>query len=238
MRQGFIYNDGCTENCIKLRIDGRDNAIAELYGDKLIIPLDFEMLDSATPYYQLGLGNQLCYEIKFNDYDQVILSTGPKQDLNYKISDIALDYEICTHPDLTRCVSTEYQNMVLLHDRQIPVNKSDTTWNWSFVLLEAEQSFLLDTSKFYKPKIQKVSVIVEGKPNQLYSQGMQSFEQCNEICKYFAKGKQKDNDANEPQKHLQVCFDLWLDFRMINENALHGAGRRIENASEEATLQI
>ena len=32
-------------------------------------------------------------------------------------------------------------------------------------------------SKFYNPKIQKVSVIVEGKPNQLYAQGMRLFEQ-------------------------------------------------------------
>ena len=51
--------------------------------------------------------------------------------------------------------------------------------------------------------MQKVSIIIEGKPNQLYTQGMQSFEH-NEICKYFANGKQKDNYANEVQKHLQL----------------------------------
>ena len=45
----------------------------------------------------------------------------------------------------------------------------------------------------------KVSVIVEGKPNQLYAQGMRSFEQYDEICKYFTEGKQRDNDANEIQ---------------------------------------
>ena len=58
---------------------------------------------------------------------------------------------------------------------------------------------------------------------------MQSFEQYNEICKYFTEGKQKDNDANEVQKHLKLhnlCvgkyltdkYALWLDFRMIDEN--------------------
>ena len=104
-------------------------------------------------------------------------------------------------------------------------------------------------SKFYNPKIQKVSVIVEGKPNQLYAQGMRSFEQYDEICKYFAEGKQRDNDPNEIQKHLQLYnlslgeylvnkFALWLDFRTIHENELHGTGRRIENASEGITLQI
>ena len=74
--------------------------------------------------------------------------------------------------------------MVLLYERIIrhstkPVNKLDTTWNWSFnesfkslksipILFEDEKPYKRDTSKFYNPKIQKVSVTVEGKPNQLY----------------------------------------------------------------------
>ena len=106
--------------------------------------------------------------------------------------------------------------MALLYDRilrhrQVKVNKSDTTWNWSFnrpckslkgilVLFKGEQPYARDTGKFYNPKIQKVSVIVEGKPNQLYAQGMRSFEQYDEICKYFAEGK----NPNEVQKHLQL----------------------------------
>ena len=80
---------------------------------------------------------------------------------------------------------------------------------------------------------------MEGKPNQLYAQGMRSFEQYDEICKYFAEGKQRDNNANEIQKHLQLYdlslreylvnkYTLWLDFRMIDENELHGKGRHIE----------
>ena len=43
---------------------------------------------------------------------------------------------------------------------------------------------------------------MEGKPNQLYAQRMRPFEQYDEICKYFAEGKQRDKDANEIQKHL------------------------------------
>ena len=94
-------------------------------------------------------------------------------------------------------------------------------------------------------KIQKVSVTIEGKPNQLYSQGMRSFYQYDEAPKYFAEGRL----ANEVQAQLQLYdvslgeylvnkYALWLDFRMIDENELHGTGRRIENASEGITLQI
>ena len=78
---------------------------------------------------------------------------------------------------------------------------------------------------------------------------MRSFEQYDEICKYFAEGKQRDNDANEVQKHLQLYdlslgeylvnkFALWLYLRTIDEKELHGTGRHIENASEDITLQI
>ena len=114
------------------------------------------------------------------------------------------------------------------------------------VLFEEEKPYERDTSKFYNPKIQKVSVIVEGKPYQLYTQGMRLFEQYDKICKYFAEGKQKDNDANEVQKQLQLLdlslgeyltgkYALCLDFRTIDENTLHGMGRRIENALEGIT---
>ena len=219
------------------------------------------MLDSSAPYYQAGLRNRLCYEITFNDYNQVTKSAVASPDAKYEISNISLEYEIVTQPTLARSTATEYQNMALLSNRilshrQISVNKSDTMWNWPFnmpckslkgilVLFEEERSYTRDTSKFYHPKVPKVSVTIEGKPNQLYSQGMRSFEQYDEACKYFAEGRL----ANEVQAQLQLYdvslgeylvnkYALWLDFRMIDENELHGTRRRIENASEGITLQM
>ena len=276
IRQGMISTDGCTENCIKLRINAgdknasnvQDKAIADAYGNKFIIPLDFEMLDSAAPYYQAGLGTDyvtkllpmITTELRNAQHHQKLQMQSIRSQ-----TDISLEYEIAPQPDLTRSIRSEYQHMALLYDRilrhrKIIVNKKDTVWNWAFntpckslkgilVLFGEEGSYTRDTSKFYNPKIQKVSVIVEGKPNQLYAQGMRSFEQYDEICKYFAEGKQRDNDANEIQKHLQLYdlslreylvnkFALWLDFRMIDENELQGTGRHIENASEGITLQI
>ena len=244
--------------------NAQDNAIADAYGNKFIIPLDFEMLDSAAPYYQAGLRNRLCYKLTFNDYNRVTKSrvSSPKvPDAKHKITDISLEYEIVTQPNLMRSIRSEYQHIALLYDRilrhrKIIVNKSDTVWNWVFntpckslkgilVLFEEEKSYAQDTSKFYNPKIQKVFVIVEGKPNQLYTQGMRSFEQYDEICKYLTEGK----NPNEIQAQLHLYdvslgeylvnkYALWLDFRMIDENELHGMGRRIENALEGITLQI
>ena len=78
VHQGIISTDGdLTLNCMKLRINARDksttpakdNAITEAYGNKFIIPLDFEMLESVMPYYQAGLRNRLYYEITTNYYN-------------------------------------------------------------------------------------------------------------------------------------------------------------------------
>ena len=100
-------------------------------------------------------------------------------------------------------------------------------------------------SKYYNLKIQKVTITVESKPNQLYSQGMRLFEQYDEACKYFAEGRL----ANEVQAQLQLYdvslgeyldnkYALWLDFRTIDENELHRTGRQIENTSGGITVQV
>ena len=114
IRQGIISNDGdLTPNYMKLRINAgnkdvtnaQDKVIADSYGNKFIIPLDFEMLDSAMPYYQVGLRNKLSYELKFNDYNRVINSS--KTDATYKMTDISIEYDIVTQPKLARSIRSE-----------------------------------------------------------------------------------------------------------------------------------
>ena len=56
---------------------------------------------------------------------------------------------------------------------------------------------------------------MEGKPNQLYAQGMRSFEQYDEICKYFTEGKQRDNDVNP--HFLSSCIIMDLPIFVIAE---------------------
>ena len=117
-------------------------------------------------------------------------------------------------------------NRVIQHS-QISVNKSDTKRNWSFndtckslkgilVLFAEEKPYVRDTSKFYNPKIEKVSVTIEGKPNQLYSQGIILFQQYDEAHKYFAKGRL----ANEVQAQLQL-YDVSLGNTYLTSISYH-----------------
>ena len=125
VRQGIISSEGCKGNCMKLRINAadksagntQDKAIADAYGNKFIIPLDFEMLDSVMSYYQEGLGNKLCYEFTFNDYNPVIKSAIVTADAKHKISNISFEYEIVTQPVLATDISEKYQKMALMYER-------------------------------------------------------------------------------------------------------------------------
>jgi hypothetical protein len=68
-------------NVNKLRIDAedadetkqRDKAVADHYGKRFCIPLDFELLESHMPYYQSGFSGVTSLELTFNDYNRVII---------------------------------------------------------------------------------------------------------------------------------------------------------------------
>ena len=86
---------------------------------------------------------------------------------------------------------------------------------------------------------------MEGKPNQLYSQGMRLLVQYDEAHKYFTEGRL----ANEVQAQLQLYdvslgeylvnkYALWLDFRTIDENELHRMGRQIGNTLGRISIQF
>ena len=98
---------------IELRINAEDKStsnkkdIAEACGNKFLIPLDFEMLDSSAPYYQARLGNRLCYEITLNDYNQVSKSA-KAPDAKYVISNISLEYKIVSNSTLDQ--GSEFKN--------------------------------------------------------------------------------------------------------------------------------
>ena len=67
-------------NATKRAGDAEDNtvdqAIANAYGNRFFVPLDFELLESHMPFHQAALGDRLEYELTFNDYSRVIAANG------------------------------------------------------------------------------------------------------------------------------------------------------------------
>ena len=244
--------------------NAKDQTVASIYDNRFCIPLDFEILESSLPLYQYGLGSRLTYELTYADYSDVIKATNP--DATYTISNISLEFDTIINTSLASQIRTEYMKSSILYDRIlrariIPLDKSDTSFSVDInspskslkgVLLiftneRSATKFERDTEAFSNPKITKVEVTVEGVPNELYAQNMEYRHQYDEIVKHFAEGRLKE--AGAIQKDLQLHnvdiasyytdkYALWLDFRTIDDNRLHGSGRRLENTSEGIRLQI
>ena len=244
--------------------NAKDQTVASIYDNRFCIPLDFEILETSLPLYQYGLGSRLTYELTFADYSDVIKATDP--DATYTISNISLEFDTTINASLASQIRTEYMKMSILYDRIlrariIPLDKSDTSFSIDInspskslkgVLLiftkdRSANKFTHDTEEFYNPKITKVEITMEGVPNELYAQNMEYRHQYDEIVKHFAEGRLKE--AGAIQKDLQLHnvniasyytdkYALWLDFRTIDDNRLHGSGRRLENTSEGIQLQI
>ena len=244
--------------------NAKDQTVASIYDNRFCIPLDFELLESTIPFYQYGLGSRLTYELTSNDYGDVIKST--ETDATYTISNISLEFDTITNASLASQIRTEYMKMSILYDRIlrariIPLDKSDTSFSIDInspskslkgvlLIFTKERSatkFTRDTEEFYNPKITKVEITVEGVPNELYAQNMEYRHQYDEIIKHFAEGRLKE--AGAIQKDLQLHnvnivsyytdkYALWLDFRTIDDNRLHGSRRALQNTSEGIRLQI
>ena len=229
----------------------KDQTAASIYDNKFCIPLDFEILESSLPLYQYGLSSRLTYESTFADYSDVIKAMDPNA--TYTISNISLEFDTIINGSLASQISTEYTKSSILHDRIprariMPLNNSDMSFSVDInspskslkcvlLIFTKERSatkFSRDTDEFFNPKITKVEVTVEGVPNELYVQNMEYRHQYDEIVKHFAEGRLKE--AGAVQKDLQLHsinialyftdkYDLWLDFRTIDDNRLHGSGR-------------
>ena len=230
--------------------NAKDQTVASIYDNRFCIPLNFEILESSLPLYQYGLGSRLTYELTFADYSDVIKATDP--DATYTISNISLEFDTIINASLASQIQTEYMKSRILYDRIlrariIPLNNSDTSFsvdinspskNLKGVLLiftkeRSATKFTRNTEEFFNPKITKVEVTVEGVPNELYAQNMEYRHQYDEIVKHFAEGWLKE--AGAIQKDLQLHniniasyysdkYALWLDFRTIDNNRLHGSG--------------
>ena len=231
--------------------NAKDQTVASIYDNRFCIPLDFEILETSLPLYQYGLGSCLTYELTFADYSDVIKSTD--SDATYTISNISLEFNTIINASLASQIRTEYIKSSILYDRIlrahiIPLNKSDTSLSVDInspskslkgvlLIFTQERSvtkFARDTEEFYNPKKTKVEVTVEGVPNERYAQNMEYRHQYDEIVKHFAEGRLKE--AGAIQKDLQLHnvniasyytnkYALWLDFRTIDDNRLHGSGR-------------
>ena len=264
--QGIDHSENM--NVTKLRMgseEGDDSivgekAVANNLGNRFCIPLDFELLENNMPFCQSALGDRLEYEFTFNEFRNVVFG---EPNMKYVISNITLEFEKVTDQELASNIRSRYSAIGIKFDRilrhrMMPVNMSDRIWNINLnvpaksmkgiLMLFKKPSlpFAKDTEDFYNPKIKSVEMIIEGVPNQLYSQKMLEYNLWDEVQKLPMKQNpmvnlfcKETNFSNMTiYQYLVDHFALWLDMRTTDDDQLHGSGRKIENASEGITIQI
>ena len=222
-----------------------DKVIANAFGDRFFIPLDFELFESHMSFYLSALGDRLEYELIFNDYSSVIQATGDA-DAVYHIGGISLEYDM---------IDNQYKDrLAILYDRvlqhrKMTMDKSNPLSNINlnvparsmkgilmlFENVATQQPFACNIQAFYNPKITKVEVTIEGIPNQLYTQGMRVYQMWDEAKKYFAPCSKRQPEvgtvAKDPTltdvnlgEFLTSKFSLWFDLRTRDDNSLHCSG--------------
>ena len=272
-RSNAVYQGIQTEAIRKIRIDAgdkgaatKDVAIGTAYSNLFCIPLDFEILESHMPFFQSELHDRLSYELTFNNYGKVVVSTD--QEASYTISDIHLEFEVITSFEIAHQLRIKQSGKhTVLYDRvvrhsKLSLNKSDTIWNIALapqaksmkgILIlfvdpaDGGTAYSRNTEKFYNPKIKNVQITLDGNPNQLFASGMRPHQQFGEIKKIFADGKHrtKAHVAKELEltdmkleDYLTTKYGLLLDMSTTDDDSLHGSGRKIEGSSQSIQLQI
>ena len=266
-RSNAVYQGIQSEALRKIRINAgdkgtaaKDVAIGTMYDNLFCIPLDFEILESHMPFFQSELKDRLSYELTFNNYGNVIVSSD--RNASYTITDIHLEFEVLTSPELATSLKRKYEGKhTVLYDRvirhsKLTLNKSDTIWNIALAPQAKSMKAILilfvdpadggtaysrDTEKFYNPKITNVMITLDGNPNQLFASGMRPHQQFSEIKKIFADGKHRTNTHVakeleladiELEDYATTKYALCLDMRTTDDDSLHGSGRKIEGASQ------
>ena len=197
-RENSVYQGIQSAAIRKIRINAgdkgavaKDVAVGKAFDNMFCIPLDFEMQSSHNPFFQNELKDRLSYELTFNNYGKVVVSTDTGA--SYTISVIHLEFDVVSSSELAQMIRNKYNGKrVVLYDRVIrhskeSLDKSDTVWNIAMapqarsmkgILIlfvdpaDGGTDYARDSEKFYNPKIKKASVIMDGNPNQLYASGM------------------------------------------------------------------
>ena len=266
--QGIVIDGAQTENVIKHRINSSDKvtnakeeALANVFKNKFCIPLPFELLNSIGPFYQKELGEKLTFELTFNDYKRVI-NSGDEKDSTYTINNLALEFDTIMSDRLASDMRLEYISKQIYYDRilrfkQMTVKDTETkipiNFNITFkslkgilILFKKDDDFGVDTAKYINPKIENISITVEGQPNEIYANGKKPYHHFPEIKKHFGSGLLKNVIVGGVMKELCTYdmsvidyyndrYGLWIDFRSLENVNMHGTGRKIEN---DISLQI
>ena len=232
-----------------------ENKLEKVYGKKYRINLDHQIMTDHGVFYPQALYTDLIFELALAPADQVVL--GPdKTKLKYKLTNIQLEYEMIRSKDLADDVTSVYENgkeIVYDHVSQntvvrvnsptelinIKVNSQRRSMKGILLLfVEPYTAGARDSEKYGFPDLEKVHLTINGSPNMVYNNGIESEDAWRQAGRFFMKQEHKPQHMTLQKYYAEDKFGLLIDLRSMASQQMHGSGTRLVNTTDGVQLEI
>ena len=232
-----------------------ETALEKVYGKKYCINLNHEILTNHGVFYPQALYADLVFEVKLAPASQVVKGSDPTK-LKYKLTNIELEYETILSQDLVDEATSAYKvGKEFLYDHVIrgTVIKIDTSTDLIDIKVSSQRrsmkGILLlfvkrytagtrDSEEYIFPDINKVTVAINGSPNMLYNNGMESEDAWRQVSLFFMKEKHKPQHMTLQKFYAKDKFGLLIDLRSMSSQKMHGSRTRLVNTTDRVKLEI
>ena len=95
-----------------------------------------------------------------------------------------------------------------------------------------------DSEKFIFPDLNEVSVTINGSPNMLFNNGIESRDAWRQVSRFFMIEKHNTQHITLQKFYTKDKFGLLIDLRSMADQEMHGSGTRLVNTTDGVQLEI
>ena len=220
-----------------------DKMIADLYKDKLEIPIGHHVLDVQGVFCPRALDADFDVDIRFAMGKDIMEAQSSQSIAGYKVTNLNLEYEKIRSQE-----SYDQAEQTYISGRTIPyrfiekptinrltarVNLPRRSMNAILMLFRDDAK---DSEKFVYPNIDSVEVSIKGVPNALYTKSMGKAEMYNSAKGFFREFG--EDPAITPREFFKDKFALVIDLRTVEDQDVFANGREILNTQDGVAIQI
>ena len=233
-----------------------EKKLNEVYGAKYRINLDHQILTDHGVFYPQALYSDLVFEVTLAPASQVVRGLDAAK-LKYKLKNIQLEYEMIQSERLAEEATSIYDKGKeflydhVVRDKVIPIDRGTATRinvkvnaqrrSLKGILLMFMESYAAgarDSEKYIFPDIKKISVTINGSPNMIYNNGIESRDIWSEVSRFFMKEKEKPQFMTLQKFYTGDKFGLLIDLRSMASQEMHGSGNCLVNTTDGVQLEI
>ena len=233
-----------------------EKKLNQVYGSKYRINLDHQILTDHGVFYPHALYNDLVFELTLAPANQVVRGSDTTK-LKYKLTNIQLEYEMLQSKKLAyeaAGIYTSGKELAYDHvfrdkvvtfakgtDTRINIKVEAQRRSMKGILLLFVEPYIAgarDSETYIFPDLKKISVTINGSPNMLYNNGIESRDIWSEVSRFFMKEKYKPQHMNLQKVYAENKFGLLIDLRSMESQKMHGRGTRIVNSTDGVQLEI